>query len=1264
MAAESILVFRDETAFTSYVKSVAAQDPRLLDQDFELLYLSQDEETIRPVLTGSDAKNLLKIEKGIAESINAVIDRKKGSVTIKTGGIRGFLGRSKKFRIKSQHSGANLALLGRLAKLKSDAEYTRIAFWTTDDEIYRRVIIEHLELGHDDLHISCLEGEDEPKVVLASQPSYHLIQKWGEVHTGPGVTVFYEGIRRGLFFEWGYEHPFKSWLPADTRGQTTTFFNHHGQRQALETKAFRDIGVALDFQRDDALLKRWSGAESNPRIPINLRFSGRAAPLDPELWILPTSRREELEILLETTPEDDLKNLLMAILTLPNGEEVFVLREVLSRRVPHLLPQTGRVYAPLNRTVPNLLLPCHRVLSPALRASRYSEAFTVKSGEITLLDDTNGQIEAIKFEERNFRPLSQLVDFIFDGAASRINECQLKMPFDIGEFAELDLIDPLANQKKKARPKVASKIKNTEIEVDEKEAGLFDRMKSLFKGRHKETSKKKDPNAIEIEDEQVVDEVRLALEEQLTNRQQTPVAWYSLAEIYFRENDPVEGVRCAENGLWLAEEDEEEAQGHELLRNTLGQPSGQLECVEDLYGGVLKLANSAEVLDRAELTQQTRWLWRQLQKSSLTRKKTRWLLWRELLKINGDSIEEARQREDLIAELALKGVEDREVPPFVRARLLASTRHDGAATGGDKALNFLERACEIVQKIEVKASLALALATLGYAYVELGESERGLQLAQDASNYLDGKITTPIEAICEARIAALRERAGITDQVASFERSLDFIKQERKFPFRKALEKWFRALAASNMTNKKTADLVGKGLNVVAKYPPQYRALLLKDIAPSLIKLNELNLAIAQVRELLKLPKSEFAATDPVATSDKVGREIIYYEELTATLDQLNPNESLEIDDASLILAKLNELSGQINEFTIDMALTAFRCKELDVISLGDSMAKEFQDKKEDYAALNIRLAILRRLAETKQREEGRKRLTDLIHNTRIHQCGAKDCDRSKDYHRLRLLQRIVELIPAFGNSEEGIRHINRISDFAKTCNEYVRPNLLSVCAMQQVRFGQRAGLMDKLEHYATEAKQLVEDRKSSGSNTDLMFWVLESCVQGVALIGEMQRGLTLTKSVAELTESGLSEQWTPTQFWLYRAMIQAGKAALSLGDGPYAEELFTRIFSNIKEKVNFGFDRIDLLQELISAVKSLTSAKRFDLTGDILEETLKACQDVGEFGQEVLLNLINTVADDIVRGESAYAMALKRWKGDEERLIRDRISSERITTI
>ncbi|HZU96747.1 MAG TPA: hypothetical protein VFF73_08655, partial [Planctomycetota bacterium] len=52
---------------------------------------------------------------------------------------------------------------------------------------------------------------------------------------------------------------------------------------------------------------------------------------------------------------------------------------------------------------------------------------------------------------------------------------------------------------------------------------------------------------------------------------------------------------------------------------------------------------------------------------------------------------------------------------------------------------------------------------------------------------------------------------------------------------------------------------------------------------------------------------------------------------------------------------------------------------------------------------------------------------------------------------------------------------------------------------------------------------------------------------------------------------------------------------------------------------------------------------------------------DLGEFSRQFAVELAERVAQDVVKGESAFAAALKRWKGDEERRIRDRVATERV---
>lgn len=1275
MAAEPALVFRDERSYQSYVKALAARQPSSLQQSFELLYITREAEqsALQPVLTLASKPEHIEAEDGIASSVSAIIDRQKKTLSVKTGR---FIGKTH-YSIESVHTGDHLAQLGRLVKARRSPDYHRIAFWIEDHEAYRTLVIEHLELGLDDLRICALEDESSSAsghLLMADRPSFHLVQKWAE-KLGPssGVRVFYECAKRQMFVEWGFSHPFEAWLPSDGLSPQLVFFHGDGRRRCVATGGLRDIGLVLDFQHEDKDREVWTASSRSPEVPIVLRFSGRALPSDPEMWILPVNRREELEFVIETTPEEELKNLLMAVLTLPDGEEVFVIREVLSGRVPHLLPETDRSYAPLSSKLPNLFLPCDKALSPPLKASRYSEAFKVRSGEITLLEHEGLNIRAFKFEERLFRPMSQLVNFIFSGAAERINEVVLNTPFDIGEFKDIELVDPRA----KEQPKQPKQVVQAKAKAEPENASLLGRMKNLVSSwRKKEQPESNDQDDGEDDAKEVLDVERWELEEQLVLRQLGATGWYQLSHYFFRDENPEEGLRCLENGLWLANDDEE-GQARQWIREIfadedggLGDEQSSLDTVEELYGAIMTLAD-ADGSDAQAITKKTRWLWRQLKRSEgLLRKKSRWLLWRQLLKLNGDAIEEAGQREDLLSELVLKGVEDREVPPFVRSHLLASTRHEGSqSSGGEKALDFLAEAVDIIEKIEEKAQRSLALAQLGYAYVELGDSERGLELAKTAENLTGGRLEEPLDAVCLVRLAALRERAGEPDKQDLFTKTLDFIRDHQgektsRFYLRKALERWFLALEDARLSASRSARLIKEGLAVVQQNVPRYRALILKEIAKSLKNMGQTADAIAMARELMTLMPEAFATE---SSSDDNGREIIQYEDLTTTLGHLMDHDRPERQDAEQVLSVLNSMRAQINEFSIEMALFAFRCPDIDFVSVGDEMADTFAGDGQLYASLNIRLAVLRRLAEMKQRDAGRGRLQAFLEDVRNYKSDHPEAAPDKDYHRLRLLLRLAELIPAFGLGQAGMPLIDQIAQFARSHkNDYVRTNLLSVCATAQAQLGQRAGLMDRIEHYYQFAVKAVEDRRQSTSNkadrTNLMFWVLESCAKSAAIIGETQRGLELVKRIGELSESQIADDWVPTQFWLYCALIRAGQSAQTLGEIKFAEDLAEKTFELIKEKVTFNFDRIDLLEKLVEPVKDLSGAKRFELTGRILEEARTSCKDLGDFGRDFLLKLVGIIAEDIVRGESAYAMALKRWKGDEERLIRDRLSSEQIT--
>ena len=1278
--AESLLVFRDEMSFVSAVRTAAALDPSTMNGAWDLLNIEDKSGAIRPALAGETGA-LGAVDPPVAAPVKARIDEAGGRVVVRSGkGLpRG------EHRLLGRTAGAHLPLLARLLPGERRGPLLRVLYRVRGDEAFRRLVLDHLELGYDDLGVlvrGSHDGETE-RLLLAERGSVFLMDKFRGDGSGP-VQIYAECDTRGLFLADGRHHPFEALLPADLGG-VIELVGADGARLRVSGADFEDIGSVLELGREDRLETELDPVAEETRLSVPLRLTGRARPADPELWVLPADRVEELENLLEHTPEDELKHLHMAVVEVPESEgggRFFVIREVLSGGVAHLLPETGRCFAPLNRNLPNLMLPIGSTLAPSLRPSRYAEAFALRNGVLTLVEadrvDLEGRPKVLRINEGAFRTFARLVDFIFDGEAERLREVIDDCPFELGEFAELDLVDP--NRDAEPEPAPAPKPVKDEPESDggEDSEGILDRFKRMLRGRTADTGGDEEPeeSAEESEAPELVDEERLALEAALTRREGGPRDWYLLAELLDRADRSADALRCLVSGLWIARDEDAEL-GRRLLEQRCPRVDGPPEATEELIGAVLAVT-TAEGGDAGERDKAIRGLWQLMQRhGGMLDKKSRWLMWRELLTIAEDAVEEARQREDLLGELVLRGVEDREIPAFVRLQLLNSTRLEGPeSAGGERALSFLDDATAIVARIEEgerSAQRGLAQATLGLAFVELGEAERGQELAREARGSLGGAPATPVEAVCHARIAALLQSAGRGDQRAALREALDVLSEgatlTKSYRHRKGLEKWFQAVSDARLEPAARDELVDAGFKVLESYAARHQVLLLKATTDAIMALDGTERATALVRRLLALPRDEYVVPESRHGSDG-SKEIIFYEELAKTLDALTGERTIEAADARRMLEILEDLPEQITEFTIEMACTAFRCPEIEVLEFGDAFADRCDELDQGFAALCIRTAVLRHLAEQRDRDAGRERLSALIAATTAHRCSRKDCEPTKDFHRLRIFMRLCGLVAAFGLGRSGVPLIGRIADFAyQHRNDYVRANLLSECAIAQARLGLRRGAMDLVGRYFELATTHLEEGRSGGQVSDLTFWVLESCTAAAVVVGETEKALEIARKTAELADEGLkarrrADDNSPTQFWLYQALIQVGEAALALGESEFAEDTFARALERVERDVSFDFDRVELLQKLAGGVKDLAGARRFELSSRILEGARTSCHELGDYGRDFLDKLVKLVADDVVRGESAYAMALKRWKGEEERLIRDRVSRDRIAAV
>ena len=82
------------------------------------------------------------------------------------------------------------------------------------------------------------------------------------------------------------------------------------------------------------------------------------------------------------------------------------------------------------------------------------------------------------------------------------------------------------------------------------------------------------------------------------------------------------------------------------------------------------------------------------------------------------------------------------------------------------------------------------------------------------------------------------------------------------------------------------------------------------------------------------------------------------------------------------------------------------------------------------------------------------------------------------------------------------------------------------------------------------------------------------------------------------------------------------------------------------------------IVAKLAEVAGELDGRHRYGVAHKVIE-LAQARSGGSPFFERGLVDLIDRLTTNIVRGESAFTAALKRWKGREERLIRDRVAVE-----
>lgn len=1291
-----ILFYDDERALAAYLGGAALLEPELAEARCEAMRLvpADEEGPARRALLFTDDELALPEDRSRTTRVAAArVDAARRELTLQGDGRA-------RFRVTEAAGARELARvlppIAWDAPPPGSAAQPEVIYLVQPGAPFARLVTQHLELGRDRLRYASVATPAGERVLLeVPEPSWFLLERWLEDH--PEEARVYRRLEgpfgpRRVYVEWGYRHPLEAWLSEPADEGLLLLIDKDGGHATLTRGALSDVGQALELDptrfASDALVP----AAEPERVAVALRLEGRTAPSDPELWILPAAQRARLEELLAHTPEEELRNLLVACAADAQGERVFVVREVLAGRAPQLLPVTGRAYAPLPG-LPNLLLPCERTIAPPLSSERYARAFALRPGELTILDPAPGDdpraIAVTRLPEAAFGPIERIVDFVFEGDAAELAEVVRTAPFELGEFAEEDLVPTAARAARPARAKPKERARpepQRPAPTPERKGSLIHKLLQPFRPPAEE--ERPEPGLAQDDARQRELE---RVQRELVLGAATPEGWLELSRLCFAEGDGEEGLRALENAVWtLARAEGEEAL--EVLERTLGPAGsggGAAQDTADLYRRVLAFRGGGGH-DVDAHRGETEAVYGELREhEDRLRKKSRWLLWWLVLRETGDAIELERQREAILSDLVLRGVEEREVPPFVRHLLLEQFGQRAATgSGAADALGFLEQARAFCAHLAHPALRSEALAHVAWALAELGQGEPALAAAAEAERFAASRQGVPPHdawrARAVARVGAVLERVRGRDQGrAHLERALEQV--TRLLPSgavaqptpemvdgRKAVVSWLGALADAWVGAPRRDDpLLRRALEVIEGRPPNDQSTILHEAADALQRLGLAAEARDLADRLLRaadLRRARDALRDFTHPEDAYR---VHVQNVMECMERFRGGEPVPPEAAEAILEVLRGAPELIDEFAIHPLLAALRGLRTGPWEAVDALARLLIGRQRLYEARLVRIAGLRRLAELRERERGAELLERALGDAWGDDYGVTD-PQQRSTRKHRVVTRLVTLVPAFGMRQRGLellQGVNRRAQEHASEGVYFRNELLLATALAASKLGDSRASFELIEETAELAMRDYQVASQPGARgrqgpSWLLFETLDACVDGAAELGEIRRGTALVARVAALARQALEQARegparTEGRYFFCRTLIRCGHAALTLGDLQAASEHFGASLAQLAE-LN-SYDQIELLQEAATTAGELEGARRYQLARQVLDSARAPVEAAAGNQDRFAAELIAQVAHEMIQGESAFAAALKRWRGREERSIRDRVAHEEL---
>ncbi|MDP2273493.1 MAG: hypothetical protein Q8K32_22325 [Archangium sp.] len=714
----------------------------------------------------------------------------------------------------------------------------QVLFTVTGSRSLLELSGELLRLGCDRQELSMVKSPHAHALVRVVDPPWFVLSRALDHLDGLRAFVPTSPGQERLWTEVSWSHPLDTTLEAPDVGMV--LMTREGPWWRISDSEWLDIDQ-LVVPVGLGAVTRLEPKLDAPKVKVTLSLARAARPEPATLFVLPAGQGA-VEALVRSTPEAQLENILFVV-----AGELVVLRARPGREANSgALP--GDAYSRV-LDMPNLFAPAALTVEPPLRRDRLRTWLAPDPDLITWLEPTAGGFGRRSVLEAAFRPLTEWVDYVIDGAAETLQTWARSARFDFEPFVALEDAQPAASENKddedvqRGRPR--NRREPRPSTPRESQASESAPRASMPVVAIELPSSLSEAEAVVAREEQAFLELEAGADSAARRH-----AWVRLAEMYSRVQRPRDSGMAWAHALWEAGPDDALRMARRWADTSGVRLEGLLAHtapnVEQTRGAVAHLLAAALESNPSIAARVTDWVTFLDRFSEDLDVRSYWLGKVAVSRLaGGDALGLARARDRVLARVQGGLSLDRDVPRLLRVmgQATAAGVGTGRAMRVGAQLEALLKAFEETPRkrsaVESSPQLTRAYVSLEFAwgFARLANAERARQLrdaalaALDRKDAVHGYLTRAYVARIEQALEGVAPYTPLAPEINGLLtqlESLDRYKVDRLRQFSQVLEPQERLEAISAFWRNNTRE--GRGEELGALRSLREPAELLKAI--------------------------------------------------------------------------------------------------------------------------------------------------------------------------------------------------------------------------------------------------------------------------------------------------------------------------------------------------------------------------------------------------------------------------------------------------